>query len=110
MQGIGQALMEQVVFDPASAQLVTGSFMDYALPRADLLTYMTTALNENFPSTTNILGAKGAAEGGALGAPPAVVSAVLDALREFGVRQIDMPLWAEKNWRAMRAFDVSQVH
>ena len=99
MQGVGQALLEQVVFDPASAQLVTGSFMDYAMPRADTLVSMSASLDENSPSTTNILGAKGAGEGGALGAPPTVVAAVVDALREFGVRHIDMPLSAEKIWR-----------
>jgi carbon-monoxide dehydrogenase large subunit len=105
VQGIGQALMEQVVFDPASAQLLTGSLMDYALPRADTLAAMTTVLDQDSPSTTNILGAKGAGEGGALGAPPAVVAAVTDALREFGVRHLDMPLWPEKIWRVIHAFN-----
>lgn len=99
VQGIGQALMEQVVFDAASAQLLTGSLMDYALPRADALVSMSILLDESAPSTTNILGAKGAGEGGALGAPPTVAAAVADALREFGVHHIDMPLSPEKIWR-----------
>ena len=103
VQGIGQALMEQVVFDAASAQLLTGSLMDYALPRADALMSMSTALDENSPSTTNVLGAKGAGEGGALGAPPTVAAAVADALREFGVHHIDMPLSPEKIWRSLHS-------
>jgi carbon-monoxide dehydrogenase large subunit len=79
--------------------------MDYALPRADTLAAMTTVRDQDSPSTTNILGAKGAGEGGALGAPPAVVAAVTDALREFGVRHMDMPLWPEKIWRVIHAFN-----
>jgi aerobic carbon-monoxide dehydrogenase large subunit len=102
VQGIGQALMEQVVFEPGSAQLLSGSLMDYALPRADVLESMTSLLDERSPSSTNLLGAKGAGEGGALGAPPAVAAAVADALRGFGVRHIDMPLSAEKIWRIIR--------
>ena len=105
VQGIGQALMEQVLFDPESAQLLTGSFMDYTLPRADALAAMTCVFDQSAPSTTNILGAKGAGEGGALGAPPAVVAAVVDALREFGVHHIDMPLLPEKIWRITRKFN-----
>ena len=101
VQGIGQALYEHAVFDPMSGQLLTGSFLDYSLPRADAIPAMESACDESSPSTTNILGAKGAGEGGALGAPPAVVSAVVDALRDFGVRDIDMPLWPEKIWRLM---------
>lgn len=102
VQGIGQALMEHAVFDPESGQLISGSLLDYTLPRADVLGTMDAVCDETSPSTTNILGAKGAGEGGALGAPPAVVSAVADALREFGVRHIDMPLWPEKIWRVIR--------
>lgn len=102
VQGIGQALLEHMVYDPSSGQVVSGSLLDYALPRADALGENATVLDQRSPSTTNILGAKGAGEGGALGAPPAVVSAVVDALREFGIRHLDMPLWPEKIWRITR--------
>lgn len=99
VQGLGQALMEQVVHDPASAQLLTGSFMDYSLPRATLLASMNAAFDQQAPCATGLLGAKGAGEGGALGAPPAAVSAVVDALREFGTEHVDMPLLPERIWR-----------
>ncbi|MCX7142654.1 MAG: xanthine dehydrogenase family protein molybdopterin-binding subunit [Proteobacteria bacterium] len=101
LQGIGQALYEHGLIDAESGQLVAGSLLDYTLPRADALASIDTACDETSPSTTNILGAKGAGEGGSLGAPPAVVSAVVDALRGFGVSHIDMPLWPEKIWRVM---------
>ncbi len=101
-QGVGQALMEGVRYDD-SGQLITGSFMDYALPRADSLPAMTVSFNEAAPTSTNPLGVKGAGEAGATGAPPAVVNAVMDALKYFGVRHLDMPLTAEKVWRAMEA-------
>jgi len=103
VQGLGQALLEQVVHDRASAQLLTGSLMDYALPRATLLPAMDTSLDQQAPSTTGLLGAKGAGEGGALGAPPAAVSAVIDALREFGTEHLDMPLLPERIWRIIRS-------
>jgi len=103
VQGLAQALCEQVVHDPVSAQLLTGSLMDYALPRADLLASMDTALDQQAPSTTGLLGAKGAGEGGALGAPPAAVSAVMDALREFGTEHLDMPLLPERIWRIIHS-------
>ncbi len=102
LQGIGQALYEHGVFDAQSGQLVAGSLLDYTLPRADALASIDTACDETSPSTTNLLGAKGAGEGGSLGAPPAVVSAVVDALRGFGVSHLDMPLWPEKIWHVMR--------
>ncbi len=82
-QGVGQALMEDVVYDD-SGQLVTGSFMDYCMPRADDLPELVSELAE-IPSTTNPLGVKAAGEAGATGAPPAVIDAVLDALRPLGV-------------------------
>jgi carbon-monoxide dehydrogenase large subunit len=103
VQGLGQALLEQVVHDHESAQLLSGSLMDYALPRATLLPAMDTALDQEAPSTTGLLGAKGAGEGGALGAPPAAVSAVIDALREFGTEHLDMPLLPERIWRIIRS-------
>ncbi|MFC0384042.1 xanthine dehydrogenase family protein molybdopterin-binding subunit [Muricoccus vinaceus] len=97
MTGIGQALMEEARYDPASGQFLTSTFQDYALPRAGDACDFTLALNV-VPTPTNELGVKGAGEGGACGAPPAIVSAVCDAL---GVAHIDMPLTAEKVWRAL---------
>ncbi|MFQ5958998.1 MAG: xanthine dehydrogenase family protein molybdopterin-binding subunit, partial [Alphaproteobacteria bacterium] len=97
-QGIGQALMEACVYDRESGQLLTGSFMDYCLPRAADLPEFAVAFNE-IPCTTNPLGVKGVGEAGVTGAPPAVVNAVVDALGEFGVRHIDMPLTPERVWR-----------
>ena len=100
-QGIGQALFEECVYDAESGQLLSGSFMDYCMPRADDLPAFSVAF-EGVPCTTNPLGAKGVGEAGVTGAPPAVVGAVVDALSEFGVRHIDMPLTPEKVWRAIR--------
>jgi carbon-monoxide dehydrogenase large subunit len=100
-QGVGQALLENSVYDPASGQLITGTFMDYALPRADDLSAIEFNYNE-FPCTTNPLGAKGAGEAGCLGAPPAVIGAVVDALKEFGVTHIDMPATPQAIWRVMQ--------
>ena len=100
-QGIGQALMEEAAFDDASGQPLTGSLMDYALPRADDLPALRMSL-DGIPTLTNPLGAKGVGETGCTGAPPAVVSAVLDALRPMGVAHIDMPMTPERVWRAIR--------
>src|SRR5688572_18674060 len=97
VQGIGQALLEHAVYDPASGQLLSGSFMDYAMPRAGDLPSFDCGFH-HVPCTTNPLGVKGAGEAGAVGAPAAVVNAVANAL---GVRHIDMPLTAEKVWRAL---------
>lgn len=97
-QGLGQALLENCVFDPDSGQLLTGSFTDYTMPRADNMPPIQIKFNE-VPCTTNALGMKGAGEAGAIGSPPAVVNALLDALGEFGVRHIDMPATAETLWR-----------
>ena len=99
-QGMGQALMENTVFDPSSGQLLSGSFMDYALPRANDLPDIDIELLE-VPCRSNPLGVKGAGEAGAVGSPPALVNAVLDALAGDGVTQIDMPVTAEKVWRAL---------
>jgi carbon-monoxide dehydrogenase large subunit len=98
-QGIGQALWELCAYD-AHGQLLSSSFMDYAVPRADLLPPFTTDISE-VPTPTNRLGVRGAGEGGTTGALGAVANAVIDALAEFGVSQIDMPLTAEKIWRAI---------
>ncbi len=95
VQGIGQALLEHAVYDPQTGQLLTGSFMDYAMPRAGDLPRLDCRFH-HVPCTTNPLGVKGAGEAGAVGAPAAVVNAVVDAL---GVRHVDMPLTPEKVWR-----------
>lgn len=99
-QGIGQALTENVVYDEQSGQLLTGSYMDYGMPRAEHLPHVKALFNV-IPCKTNELGVKGAGEAGACGAPAAVVSAVVDALRPLGVRHIDMPLSPERVWRAI---------
>ena len=101
-QGVGQALMEQVVYDAESGQLLTASFMDYALPRADTLPDMLITSNP-VPTKLNPLGAKGAGEAGTVGALPAVINAVLDALAPLGVRELDMPATSERVWRAIQA-------
>ncbi|MCZ6656918.1 MAG: molybdopterin-dependent oxidoreductase, partial [Gammaproteobacteria bacterium] len=100
-QGIGQALYEACVYDEDTGQLLSGSFMDYCMPHALDLPAFTVRFS-GVPCTTNPLGVKGVGEAGVTGAPPAVVSAVVDALREFGVQHIDMPVTAEKVWRAIR--------
>lgn len=100
VQGIGQALYEDCVYDAQSGQLLTGSFMDYCLPRADNLPLFSFAYNE-VPTTANRLGVKGSGEAGAMGAPPAVINAVVDALHDYGVKHIDMPATPEKIWRAI---------
>jgi aerobic carbon-monoxide dehydrogenase large subunit len=98
-QGVGQALMESIVFD-GDGQLLTGSFQDYAMPRADDFPDMVSELVE-VPATTNPLGIKGAGEAGATGAPPAIISAILDALRPLGIDHIDMPATPLKVWQAI---------
>jgi aerobic carbon-monoxide dehydrogenase large subunit len=100
-QGIGQALLERVVWDEASGQLLSGSFMDFALPRADDLPSFTTAFNV-VPADDNPLGVKGIGEGPTTGSPPAVVNAVLDALSGRKVAALDMPLTPERIWRALQ--------
>jgi carbon-monoxide dehydrogenase large subunit len=101
-QAVGQALFEAVRYDRDSGQLMTGSFMDYALPRADDLPGITTITDESQPCKINPLGAKGVGELGTVGATPTVVNALLDALRPLGVQDIDMPATSERVWRAMR--------
>jgi len=98
-QGLGQALMEQIVYDP-SGQLLTGSFQDYAMPRADDLPSIEGDIVE-IPSTTNPLGVKGCGEAGATGAPPAIMAALLDVLRPYGITEIDMPATPARVWAAM---------
>jgi len=101
-QGIGQALYEEVLYDEASGQLLTGTMMDYALPNAQQVPSIVTEGVET-PSPHNPLGAKGVGEAGCIGAPPAVVNAVLDALAPLGIKTIDMPLKAEKVWALVQA-------
>ena len=101
-QGLGQAVMEQVVYDRESGQNLTGSLMDYAMPRADTVPPMQVASNP-VPTRRNPLGAKGAGEAGTVGALPAVVNAVVDALAPLGVTGLDMPATSARIWQAIRA-------
>jgi len=99
-QGIGQALLEHAAYDPASGQLVAGSLMDYALPRADNLPSYDLGFNST-PCTTNPLGVKGCGEAGAVGAFPAITNAILDALAPLGVGDFTGPASPEHIWRAL---------
>jgi carbon-monoxide dehydrogenase large subunit len=99
-QGFGQTVMEQIVYDERG-QLLTGTLMDYAVPRADDVPAVTIE-KLHTRSTRNPLGAKGLGEAGCIAIPPAIVNAVVDALSPFGVTHVDMPLTAEKLWRAMQ--------
>ena len=99
-QGAGQILREDIRFDADTGELLTGSFMDYAMPRASDLCAVAIASNP-VPTKTNPLGVKGAGEAGTVGAMPAIANALVDALSEFGVRHIEMPATAEVIWRAM---------
>jgi carbon-monoxide dehydrogenase large subunit len=105
IQGIGQALCEQVVYD-ANGQMLTASFLDYAMPRAGMVDAFDTRLDQSTPCLTNPLGVKGVGELGTIGATPVVVSAVLDALARAGldtrVDALQMPLTSEKIWRALQ--------
>ncbi len=101
-QGVGQALWEQVVYDRATGQMLTGSFMDYAMPRADSLPSYVTELSE-VPSPTHPLGIRPAGEGGTTPALGVVVNAIVDALSGFGVTHIEMPATPERIWRAIQA-------
>ncbi len=100
-QGVGQALMEEVVYDRESGQLLTATFMDYAIPRADTLPEIRVEKNP-VPTALNPLGAKGAGEAGTVGALPVVMTAVLDALAPLGVRALDMPASPARVWQAIR--------
>ena len=101
-QGIGQALMEHQIYDRASGQLLSGSFQDYAMPRAAVIPDIQVALEE-VPCKTNALGVKGIGESGTIGAPPTVINAVIDALRPLGVETIDMPATPSRVWQAIEA-------
>lgn len=102
-QGLGQALFEQAVYDASSGQLLTGSLMDYAVPRASDLPSVQCAFEEGIPCKTNLLGVKGCGEIGTIGSVPAAVHAVLDALAGRGVLHLEMPLTPEKIWRVLQA-------
>jgi carbon-monoxide dehydrogenase large subunit len=103
-QGAGQVLMEQVVYDPGSGQLLNASFMDYCMPRADTMCNVRIVSNP-VPTPGNPLGAKGAGEAGCVGALPAVMIAIMNALAGCGVRELDMPATSERIWNAMRSAD-----
>ena len=100
VQGAGQAFIENTVYDASSGQLLTGTFMDYGMPRAGDFPMFDTHYNETL-CTTNPLGVKGAGEAGTIGATPAVTSAIVDALREFGITHLDMPATPERIWRVI---------
>ena len=106
-QGAGQALLENCAYDPDSAQLLTGSFMDYAMPRADLMS-APRSIEHPVPCPGNPLGAKGAGEAGTTGALPALANAVLDALRPRGVQHLDFPFTPERVWQAIRQQETKQ--
>jgi len=101
-QGIGQALFESAVYEPDSGQIMTGSFMDYAMPRADILPDFISEADETQPCTHNPLGVKGCGESGTIGAPAAITSAMMDALGSVGVRGIEMPFTSNKIWHALQ--------
>jgi carbon-monoxide dehydrogenase large subunit len=102
VQGIGQALLENCVYDPETGQLLTGSFMDYAMPRADdMPTFKLDTICT--PCSHNPLGTKGCGEAGAIGSPPAVINAVLDALKVLGVKEFDMPASPSRVWDAIQS-------
>lgn len=107
VQGIGQALCERFVYDARSGQAVTASFLDYALPRAGMIRHFAMTMDESTPCLNNVLGVKGVGELGTIGATPAVVNAVIDALASAGAgasaRALQMPLTPERVWQALHA-------
>jgi aerobic carbon-monoxide dehydrogenase large subunit len=102
-QGIGQALFEQALYDPESGQVLSGSLMDYALPRAGDIPGFEGALTSEFPSRANRLGVKGSGQAGAIAAPATVMNAVMNALAPLGVRHLDMPATPLRVWQAIRS-------
>jgi carbon-monoxide dehydrogenase large subunit len=100
VQGLGQALLEHQVYDRQSGQLVSGSFMDYGMPRADTMPNVEAELEE-VPCKTNPLGVKGIGESGTIGAPPTVINAIIEALAPLGVDRIDMPATPARVWEAI---------
>jgi carbon-monoxide dehydrogenase large subunit len=108
MQGIGQAMGEVIVYDPIDGQPVHGSFMDYFMPRADLLPPLQ-LIDRPVPSPTNPLGAKGVGEAGATGSVPTVANAVIDALRSLGINHVELPFSPHRIWEAIHANGKSQA-
>ena len=108
-QGVGQALLEHAHYDPESGQMLAGSLMDYAMPRASDLPFYVTELSE-VPSSTHPLGIRPAGEGGTVPALAVVINAVVDALSEFGVRHVEMPATPEKVWRAIAEARAAKAH
>jgi len=104
-QGLGQAMLEQCIYDDDSGQLLTGSYMDYAMPRAADLPDFTVETAKGTPCTHNPLGVKGCGEAGAIGSPPAFINALVDALAPLGVRDIQMPATPHRVWQAIRQAD-----
>ena len=100
-QGIGQALFEHTVYDPGSGQLLSGSLMDYTLPRADDLPPFDITLAE-LPTSANPLGVKGSGQAGCIAAPQTIINAIVDALAPLGIEHLDMPATPERVWRAIR--------
>ena len=107
VQGVGQVLMENIAYDPDSGQLLSGSFQDYCMPRADNFCDFTLGSNHSH-TDRNPLGVKGVGEAGTLGAIPSVMNAVNDALARIGAPAIEMPATSEKVWRAIRAARAGQ--
>jgi carbon-monoxide dehydrogenase large subunit len=108
VQGVGQALFEDCVYDPDSGQLLSGSFMDYALPRADNIPLVTVQTHIT-PCTHNPLGAKGCGELGTIGSPATVINAVVDALSHLGVNHVDMPATPNRVWRVINSAGATQA-
>ncbi|MBV8271827.1 MAG: xanthine dehydrogenase family protein molybdopterin-binding subunit [Cupriavidus sp.] len=102
-QGLGQAMLEQCIYDPDSGQLLTGSYMDYAMPRAGDLPDFTVETSSGTPCTHNPLGVKGCGEAGAIGSPPAFINAMVDALSPLGVHDLQMPATPHRVWQAIQA-------
>ncbi len=101
VQGVGQALLEQCFYDARTGQLLSGSFMDYAMPRADVFPFFDTGISE-VPTLIHPLGIRPAGEGGTTPALAVTINAIVDALSEFGVRHVEMPATPERIWRAIR--------
>ena len=108
-QGLGQALLEETVYDPDSGQLLSGSFMDYCMPRADNMPDIDFTYIEDMPCTTNPLGIKGAGEAGAIGAPPVLINAIVDALKDLGIHHIDMPATKHRIWQTIWSATMPQA-
>jgi aerobic carbon-monoxide dehydrogenase large subunit len=101
-QGVGEALLEQIVYSPDSGQLITGSFMDYGMPRAEHIPEVS-AEYALVPTATNLLGTKGGSEAGNVGAPPAIINAIVDALSAWGVDDVALPATSERVWSVIHS-------